>query len=30
MLGRLAKSMDLSEDNKQKLFDYFETGELQQ
>ena len=30
ILGRLAKSMDLSEDNKQKLFDYFETGELQQ
>ena len=30
MLGRLAKSMSLNEENKQKLFDYFETGELQQ
>ena len=30
MLGRLAKSMSLNEDNKQKLFDYFESGELEQ
>jgi hypothetical protein len=30
MLGRLAKSMELNEDNKQKLFDYFESGELEQ
>ncbi len=30
MLGRLAKSMELTEDNKQKLFDYFESGELEQ
>jgi hypothetical protein len=30
MLGRLAKSMSLNEENKQKLFDYFESGELKQ
>jgi len=30
MLGRLAKSMELNEDNKEKLFDYFDKGELQQ
>ena len=30
MLGRLAKSMSLNEENKQKLFDYFESGELEQ
>ena len=30
MLGRLAKSMSLNEENKQKLFDYFESGELDQ
>ena len=30
MLGRLAKSMELTEDNKQKLFDYFDKGELEQ
>jgi len=30
MLGRLAKSMELNEENKQKLFDYFESGELEQ
>ncbi len=30
MLGRLAKSMMLNEENKQKLFDYFESGELEQ
>jgi len=30
MLGRLAKSMDLSEENKSILFDYFESGELKQ
>jgi hypothetical protein len=30
MLGRLAKSMDLNEENKSKLFEYFETGELEQ
>lgn len=30
MLGRLAKSMDLNEQNKSKLFEYFETGELEQ
>ena len=30
MLGRLAKSLKLNETGKQKLFDYFEKGELQQ
>jgi len=30
MLGRLAKSMDLTEENKSKLFEYFESGELEQ
>lgn len=30
MLGRLAKSLDLNEENKQKLFDYFEKGVLEQ
>jgi hypothetical protein len=30
MLGRLAKSMELTEENKTKLFDYFESGELEQ
>ncbi len=30
MLGRLAKSMDLSEEHKSILFDYFESGELKQ
>ena len=30
MLGRLAKSMELNEDNKEKLFNYFEQGELNQ
>ena len=30
MLGRLAKSMELNEDNKTKLFDYFDKGELEQ
>ena len=30
MLGRLAKSMELNEDNKEKLFNYFEQGELEQ
>lgn len=30
MLGRLAKSMELTEENKAKLFDYFESGELEQ
>ena len=30
MLGRLAKSLDLDEENKQKLFDYFEKGVLEQ
>lgn len=30
MLGRLAKSMELNEDNKEKLFNYFEKGELDQ
>jgi predicted transcriptional regulator len=30
MLGRLAKSMDLNEENKTKLFDYFDKGELEQ
>jgi len=30
MLGRLAKSLDLDEDNKTKLFNYFEKGELVQ
>lgn len=30
MLGRLAKSMELNEDNKEKLFHYFDKGELQQ
>ena len=29
MLGRLAKSLDLNEENKQKLFDYFEKGVLE-
>jgi len=30
MLGRLAKSMELNEDNKDKLFNYFDKGELEQ
>ncbi len=30
MLGRLAKSMELNEDNKDKLFNYFDKGELKQ
>ncbi len=30
MLGRLAKSMELNEDNKEKLFEYFDKGELEQ
>lgn len=30
MLGRLAKSMELNEENKTKLFDYFDKGELEQ
>jgi len=30
MLGRLSKSLDLNEENKQKLFDYFEKGVLEQ
>jgi hypothetical protein len=30
MLGRLAKSMELNEDNKEKLFNYFDKGELEQ
>ena len=30
MLGRLAKSLRLNQTGKQKLFDYFEKGELQQ
>ena len=30
MLGRLAKSMSLNEENKQKFFDYFESGEIEQ
>lgn len=30
MLGRLAKSLELDEDRKQKLFDYFERGVLEQ
>ncbi len=30
MLGRLAKSLKLNDTGKQKLFDYFEKGELQQ
>ena len=28
MLGRLAKSLDLNEDKKEMLFNYFEKGEL--
>ena len=28
MLGRLAKSLKLNETGKQKMFDYFEQGEL--
>jgi hypothetical protein len=30
MLGRLAKSMELNEDNKDKRFNYFDKGELEQ
>lgn len=30
MLGRLAKSLDLEEEKKQQLFNYFEKGELVQ
>ena len=30
MLGRLAKQLRLNEEGKQKMFDYFEKGELQQ
>jgi len=30
MLGRLAKSMELDEVKKEKLFDYFDKGELEQ
>lgn len=30
MLGRLAKSMELNENNKEKLFNYFDKGELNQ
>ena len=30
MLGRLAKQLQLNEEGKQKMFDYFEKGELQQ
>lgn len=30
MLGRLAKSLRLNEEGKQKMFDYFEKGELKQ
>jgi predicted transcriptional regulator len=30
MLGRLAKLMELNEENKTKLFDYFDKGELEQ
>ena len=30
MLGRLAKKLNLDEENKQKLFDYFEKGVLGQ
>lgn len=30
MLGRLAKTLNLDEENKQKLFDYFEKGVLGQ
>jgi len=30
MLGRLAKSLRLDEQGKEKMFDYFEKGELEQ
>jgi hypothetical protein len=30
MLGRLAKQLKLNEEGKQKMFDYFEKGELNQ
>jgi len=30
MLGRLAKSLRLDEEGKEKMFDYFENGELKQ
>jgi len=30
MLGRLAKSLRLNEEGKQKMFDYFEKGDLEQ
>jgi len=30
MLGRLAKSMELNENNKEKLYNYFDKGELEQ
>jgi len=30
MLGRLAKSLRLTEEGKQKMFAYFEKGELEQ
>ena len=30
MLGRLAKQLQLNEEGKQKMFDYFEKGELEQ
>jgi len=30
MLGRLAKQLKLNEEGKQKMFDYFEKGELEQ
>ena len=30
MLGRLAKQLQLNEEGKQKMFDYFTKGELEQ
>jgi hypothetical protein len=30
MLGRLAKQLHLTTEGKQKMFDYFEKGELEQ
>ena len=30
MLGRLAKSLRLDEEGKEKMFDYFKKGELEQ